>query len=68
MGLLIAYIFARIGSKRVIGGFTSFFLVLFLSPIGIVVVLLSRRLNDEKRNAALIEEFKSVGGVDDGKG
>ena len=62
MGFLIAFIFARIGSKRVVGGFTSFFLVLFLSPIGIVVVLCSRRLDDEKKNTQLIDELKPVYG------
>jgi hypothetical protein len=58
MGFILAFIFARIGSKRVIGGFDSFFLVLFLSVIGIAIVLSSRRLDDERKDKELIEEFK----------
>jgi hypothetical protein len=59
MSFILAYIFARIGSKRVISGFDSFFLVLFLSVIGIAIVLNSRRLDDERRDKELMEEFKS---------
>jgi len=58
--ILVAGFFARIGSKRVIGGFTSFFFVLLWLPIGIIFVLSSRRLNDEKANLALIEKFKAI--------
>jgi hypothetical protein len=60
MGFLLAFIFARIGSKRIIGGFDSFLLVLFLSVTGIVIVLRSRRLDDEGRDAELIAEFKPI--------
>ena len=37
MGVLIAFIFAKIGSKRVIGGFTSFMLCLLIFPVGIIL-------------------------------
>nr|WP_294944314.1 hypothetical protein [uncultured Mucilaginibacter sp.] len=57
MTLIIAYIFYRIGRKRVIGGFTSFVYGLLLWPIGIFIVLNSRRLDDEATNAAMIKEL-----------
>jgi hypothetical protein len=57
MGLLIALIFAKIGSKRVIGGFTSFMLCLFVLPMGIYVVLKSRKMDDKEADIALLKEF-----------
>jgi hypothetical protein len=57
MGLIIAFILYRIGRGRVIGGFNSFVYGLLLWPIGIFVVLNSRRLDDEKANAAMIRAF-----------
>ena len=58
MGLILAFIFARIGKKRVIGGTDSFFLVLLLSVIGIAIVLSSRRLDDERMDIALQEQYR----------
>lgn len=60
MNIIVAFIFAKIGSKRVIGGFTSFLLCLFLAPVGWYLVLSSRRLDDEELDAALIIEFSPV--------
>jgi len=60
INLLLAYWFAKIGSKRVIGGFTSFCWVLLMWPFGIPFVLASRRLDDDKRNRELIEEYRPV--------
>jgi hypothetical protein len=57
MGLLIAFIFAKIGSKRVIGGFTSFMLCLLIGPIGIYLVFKSRRMDDKEADEALLKEF-----------
>jgi hypothetical protein len=57
MTLIIAFIFYKIGRKRVIGGFNGFMYGLLLWPIGIFVVLNSRRLDDEATNAALIKKF-----------
>ncbi|MEO7211446.1 hypothetical protein [Mucilaginibacter sp.] len=59
MGLFLAIIFYKIGSKRVIGGFTNFMYCLLIWPIGIFMVLNSRRLDDEEANAALLKEFSS---------
>ena len=60
MNIIVAFIFAKIGSKRVIGGFTSFLLCLFLAPVGWYLVLSSRRLDDQESDAALIIEFSPV--------
>ncbi|MBD1363830.1 hypothetical protein IDJ77_08400 [Mucilaginibacter sp. ZT4R22] len=57
MTLIIAFIFYKIGRKRVIGGFNSFMYGLLLWPIGIFIVLNSRRLDDEEANATLLKEF-----------
>jgi len=60
MMIIAAFIFAKIGSKRVIGGFTSFLLCLFLAPAGWYLVLSSRRLDDQVLDAALIIEFSPL--------
>ncbi|QEC76357.1 hypothetical protein [Mucilaginibacter ginsenosidivorax] len=60
MMIIVAFIFAKIGSKRVIGGVTSFLLCLFLAPAGWYLVLSSRRLDDHVLDAALIIEFSPV--------
>jgi hypothetical protein len=57
MNLIIAYIFYRIGRKRVIGGFNAFMWGLLLWPIGIFIVPTSRRLDDEVADQALIKQF-----------
>ncbi|OOQ56494.1 hypothetical protein [Mucilaginibacter pedocola] len=57
MNLIIAYIFYRIGRKRVIGGFDSFVWGLIIWPIGIFFVLNSRRLDDKAADAYMIEQF-----------
>jgi hypothetical protein len=59
MNLILAFIFYRIGRKRVIGGLNGFMYGLLLWPIGIFIVLNSRRLDDEATNAALIKQFSS---------
>ncbi len=58
--ILLAGFFAKIGSKRVIGGFTSFWWGLLQPGIGIFFVLSSRRLDDKKRDLELIEKFKPI--------
>jgi hypothetical protein len=60
MMIIVAFIFVKIGSKRVIGGFTSFLLCLFLAPAGWYLVLSSRRLDDQVSDATLIIEFSQV--------
>jgi len=60
MNLLIAYIFYKIGSKRLIGGFNSFVYGLLLWPIGIFMVLGSRRLDDQAANTFMAEKFSPV--------
>jgi hypothetical protein len=60
MIIIVAFIFAKIGSKRIIGGFTSFLLCLFLAPAGWYLVLSSRRLDDHELDAALIVAFSPV--------
>lgn len=57
MGLIIAVIFFKIGSKRVIGGFDSFFWCLLCPPLGIYFVLKSRRLNDDIKAKLLMEKM-----------
>ena len=57
MGIIIAFIFAKIGARRVIGGFTSFMLCLFIFPVGIYLVLKSRRMDDKEADEALLKEF-----------
>nr|MCS3812899.1 hypothetical protein [Mucilaginibacter sp. X4EP1] len=49
---------AYAGSKRVIGGFTALMYGICFSFFGILFILTSRRLDDERANAALIEKFK----------
>ncbi|MDB5003691.1 MAG: hypothetical protein JWQ34_1916 [Mucilaginibacter sp.] len=52
--LFMAIICAVIGSNRKIGGVAGFFLGLFLSVIGLVIVLCSKSLDDEKRDMAML--------------
>jgi multisubunit Na+/H+ antiporter MnhG subunit len=60
MGLIIAIIFAKIGSKRIIGAVDSFLLCLLLAPVGIYLVLKSRRLDDSRANEALLKEYTPI--------
>ncbi|MFA6087374.1 hypothetical protein [Mucilaginibacter sp.] len=60
MGIVIALIFAKIGSKRIIGGVNSFLLCLLLFPLGVYLVLKSRRLDDKEADARLMKEFAPV--------
>ncbi len=57
MGIIIAFVFAKIGARRVIGGFTSFMLCLFIFPVGFYLVLNSRRMDDKEADDALLKEF-----------
>jgi multisubunit Na+/H+ antiporter MnhG subunit len=56
VGLIIAIIFAKIGSKRIIGAVDSFLLCLLIAPVGIYLILKSRRLDDSKANEALLKK------------
>jgi hypothetical protein len=60
INLLLAYWFYKIGSKRVMGGFTSFWWVFLVPVYGMFFVLASRRLDDEERNQELIEKYRPV--------
>ena len=55
--IILAYIFARIGSKRVIGAVDSFLLCLLIFPVGCYMVLNSRRLDDEQADKAMEKKF-----------
>jgi multisubunit Na+/H+ antiporter MnhG subunit len=57
VGLIIAIIFAKIGSKRIIGAVDSFLLCLLIAPVGIYLILKSRRLDDSKANEALLKKY-----------
>jgi len=57
VGLIIAITFAKIGSKRIIGAVDSFLLCLLIAPVGIYLVLKSRRLDDSKANEALLKKY-----------
>ncbi|MBD1392569.1 hypothetical protein [Mucilaginibacter glaciei] len=59
MNLILALIFFKIGSKRVIGGFDSFFWCLIFFPLGIYFVLKSRRLDDVLAAEKLAKEFEN---------
>jgi hypothetical protein len=50
----------RAGSKRVIGGFNGLIYGICFSILGIFFILSSRRLDDEKADAALLEKYKPV--------
>jgi len=64
LNLLLAFWFAKVGSKRVMGGFTSFFWGLFSPLVGIFFVFNSRRLDDQLRNQELIEKYKPHSNTD----
>ena len=61
LNLILAFWFSKIGSKRVMGGFTSFCWVLVMPLIGIFFVLESRRPDDWRKNLELIEKYKPAG-------
>ena len=48
------------GAKRVIGGFNGMMYGLLFSWIGILVILSSRKLDDEAANAILLEKYKPI--------
>jgi len=48
---------AKLGSKRVIGGFDGAIWGIFFSIFGIIIVMASRRLDDYKANIALLEKY-----------
>jgi len=57
--ILIAFV-TYLGSKREIGGFYTFLLSFFFSPIvGLIVVLISRKKDDVKLERELLEKMKS---------
>jgi hypothetical protein len=58
--ILFAGYFAKKGSKRVVGGFNSFCMMMLIPQIGIFIILSSRRLDDEQKDLALIKKFKPV--------
>jgi hypothetical protein len=51
---------ALLGSKRVMGGFTGLMYGICFSFLGIFFILSSRRLDDERADAALLEKYKPV--------
>ena len=51
---------AYLGSKRVIGGFNGLCYGMFFGVLGILVVLSSRRLDDEQADAFLAEKYKPI--------
>lgn len=51
------------GSKRIIGAFNGMMLGFFFSLIGIMIIMSSRKLNDEKANAALLEKYKPINNI-----
>lgn len=55
--LFMAIICAIIGAKRKIGGVAGFFLGLFLSVIGLIIVLCSKSLDDEARQLAIMQNM-----------
>jgi len=61
--LLLALCFAKIGSKRVMGSFSSFWWVLLSPIVGVLFVLASRRLDDEKKNRELVEKYRPANKV-----
>ena len=46
-----------IGSKRRVGAIGGFFLGLFLSVIGLIIVLSSRRLEDDARDKIIVQNI-----------
>jgi len=55
--ILMAIVCAVAGSKRRVGAVGGFFLGLFLSLIGLIIVLSSRRLEDDARDKILIQSM-----------
>jgi hypothetical protein len=51
---------AQLGAKRIIGGYAGFFYGVFFGIFGIMIVLSSRRLDDERSDAMLKEKYKPV--------
>ncbi|MDF2434451.1 MAG: hypothetical protein JWP44_4082 [Mucilaginibacter sp.] len=62
MSLLFKLIYIRycahLGSKRLIGSFDSLMLGIFFGIFGIFIILSSRRYDDYKADAALLQKFK----------
>jgi hypothetical protein len=59
---ILCLVCGYVGGQRRIGGFSSFFLCLFLTPfIGMVLVLNSKRLEDVERDKRLDEVLKRMG-------
>ncbi|MBS1530435.1 MAG: hypothetical protein JSU01_09020 [Bacteroidetes bacterium] len=50
---------AHLGSKRIIGWFAGLCYGMFFGIFGIMMVLSSRRLDDEQADAALIKEYST---------
>ncbi|WP_295675220.1 hypothetical protein [uncultured Mucilaginibacter sp.] len=51
---------AKLGAKRVIGGVNGVFYGIFFSYLGILFILSSRKLDDDRANAALLTLYKPV--------
>jgi len=49
---------AKLGSKRIIGGFDGAVLGICFSLIGLMIIFSSRRLNDSRADEALIKKCK----------
>jgi hypothetical protein len=49
------------GSKRIVGGLAGLFYGMFFGIFGIMMILSSRRLDDEHANAALMEKYRPLG-------
>ncbi|MCC8424644.1 SHOCT domain-containing protein [Mucilaginibacter sp. UR6-11] len=53
--LFFAIICAIVGSKRKIGAVAGFFLGLFLALIGLIIVLSSKKLEDQAMESAMLQ-------------
>jgi len=58
--LLYVRLCAHLGSKRIIGAFDGLMLGVVFGIFGFFVILSSRRLDDYKANADLIQKFKPI--------
>jgi hypothetical protein len=58
--ILMSIVCAVIGSKRRVGAVGGFFLGLFLSVIGLIIVLSSRRLEDDARDKIIVQNVTAT--------
>ena len=59
--LIISAVLASAGAKRQIGGFTTFIISLFLSPIaGFIAVLFSKDVSEETYKQEILENSRKI--------